>query len=63
MSIQESIKIVPQGEIAVVEFDLVGEKVNKFSTPVMMRFKEVLEELNNKYEICIYTGYTVEEIK
>ncbi len=24
--------------------------------------KEVLEELNNKYEICIYTGYTVEEI-
>lgn len=73
MSIQESIKIVPQGEIAVVEFDLVGEKVNKFSTPVMMRFKEVLEELkkssykavifkSNKAKIYI-AGADIEEIK
>ena len=29
MSIQESIRIVPQGDVAVVEFDLVGEKVNE----------------------------------
>ncbi len=73
MSIQESIKIVPQGEVAVVEFDLVGEKVNKFSTPVMMRLKEVLEELkkssykavifkSNKPKIFI-AGADIEEIK
>lgn len=73
MSIQESIKIVPQGEIAVVEFDLVGEKVNKFSTPVMMRLKEVVQELarssykavifkSNKPKIFI-AGADIEEIK
>ncbi|HEX7673848.1 MAG TPA: 3-hydroxyacyl-CoA dehydrogenase NAD-binding domain-containing protein [Bdellovibrio sp.] len=73
MSIQESIKIVPQGDVAVVEFDLVGEKVNKFSTPVMMRFKEVLEDLkkssykavifkSNKPKIFI-AGADIEEIK
>ncbi|MDG0818215.1 3-hydroxyacyl-CoA dehydrogenase NAD-binding domain-containing protein [Bdellovibrio svalbardensis] len=73
MSIQESIKIVPQGDVAVVEFDLVGEKVNKFSTPVMTRLKEVLEELkkssykavifkSNKPKIFI-AGADIEEIK
>lgn len=73
MSIKESLKIVPQGDIAVVEFDLAGEKVNKFSTPVMMRLKEVLEELNkssykavifksNKAKIFI-AGADIEEIQ
>lgn len=73
MSIQESIKIVPRGDVAVVEFDLVNEKVNKFSTPVMMRLKEVLEELkkssfkavifkSNKNKIFI-AGADIEEIK
>ncbi len=73
MSIQESIKIVPQGDVAVVEFDLVGEKVNKFSTPVMTRLKEVLEDLkkssykavifkSNKPKIFI-AGADIEEIK
>ncbi len=73
MSIQESIKIVPQGEIAIVEFDLIGEKVNKFSTPVMMRLKEVLQEIarssykavifkSNKNKIFI-AGADIEEIK
>lgn len=73
MSIQESIRIVPQGDVAVVEFDLVGEKVNKFSTPVMMRLKEVLEELkkssfkavifkSNKNKVFI-AGADIEEIK
>ncbi|QDK37659.1 3-hydroxyacyl-CoA dehydrogenase NAD-binding domain-containing protein [Bdellovibrio sp. NC01] len=73
MSIQESIRIVPQGDVAVVEFDLVGEKVNKFSTPVMMRLKEVLEDLkkssykavifkSNKPKIFI-AGADIEEIK
>lgn len=45
MSIQESIKVNTSGEVAIVEFDLIGEKVNKFSTPVMMRLQEVLGEL------------------
>lgn len=73
MSIQESIRIVPQGEIAVVVFDLVGEKVNKFSTPVMMRLKEVLEELaKSSYKAVVFksakakifiAGADIEEIK
>jgi 3-hydroxyacyl-CoA dehydrogenase/enoyl-CoA hydratase/3-hydroxybutyryl-CoA epimerase len=73
MSIQESIKIVPQGDIAVVEFDLYGEKVNKLSTPVMLRLKEVIQELarssykavifkSNKNKIFI-AGADIEEIK
>lgn len=73
MSTNESIKIVPQGEIAIVEFDLVGEKVNKLSTPVMLRLKEVTEELkkssfkavifkSNKPKIFI-AGADIEEIK
>jgi 3-hydroxyacyl-CoA dehydrogenase/enoyl-CoA hydratase/3-hydroxybutyryl-CoA epimerase len=45
MSIQESLKIVPRGDIALLEFDLVGEKVNKLSSPVFFRLREVIEEL------------------
>ena len=73
MSIQESIKIVPKGEVAVVEFDLVGEKVNKLSSPVMFRLKEVVEELKrSKYKAVILisrkpkifiAGADIEEIK
>lgn len=73
MSIQESIKIVPKGEVAIVEFDLVGEKVNKLSSPVMMRLKEILEELrksnfkavvfkSNKSKIFI-AGADIDEIR
>jgi 3-hydroxyacyl-CoA dehydrogenase/enoyl-CoA hydratase/3-hydroxybutyryl-CoA epimerase len=46
MSIQESIRIVAKGDVALIEWDLFGEKVNKLSTPVMTRFKEVLEEIS-----------------
>lgn len=46
MSIQESIRITPRGDVALVEWDLLGEKVNKMSTPVMMRLRDVLEELS-----------------
>jgi len=73
MSMQESIRIVPQGEIAVVEFDLAGEKVNKFSTPVMLRLKDVLTELGKSaYKAVIFVskknkifiaGADIEEIK
>lgn len=73
MSIQESIKIVPRGEIALVEFDLFGEKVNKLSTPVMTRLKEVLDELGRSpYKVAVLisrkpgifiAGADIEEIK
>lgn len=46
MSIQESLRIVPHGDIALLEWDLVGEKVNKLSSPVMVRLKEVVQELS-----------------
>lgn len=73
MSIQESIRIVPKGEVAVVEFDLIGERVNKLSSPVMARFKEVVDELrSSSYKAVILTsrkpkifiaGADIEEIK
>lgn len=73
MSIQESIRIVPKGEVALVEWDLVGEKVNKLSTPVMARFREVVAELgksNYKAVVMIsrksnifIAGADIEEIR
>lgn len=73
MSIQESIRINSSGDIAVVEFDLVGEKVNKLSTPVMMRLQEVVGELRTSaYKAVIFksskpkifiAGADIEEIK
>lgn len=73
MSIHESLKIVPQGDIAILEFDLVGEKVNKLSTPVMTRLREVLDEVRkSSYKVLVITskkpkifiaGADIEEIK
>nr|HMN69709.1 enoyl-CoA hydratase-related protein [Bdellovibrionales bacterium] len=73
MSIQESLRIVPKGEIALLEWDLVGEKVNKLSTPVMARLKEVVEELGrSNYKAVILVsrkskifiaGADIDEIK
>ncbi|MFN7824882.1 MAG: 3-hydroxyacyl-CoA dehydrogenase NAD-binding domain-containing protein [Pseudobdellovibrionaceae bacterium] len=73
MSFQESIKIIPQGDVAVVEFDLVGEKVNKWNTPMMVRLKEVLGELKKStYKAAIFVskkpkifvaGADIDEIK
>jgi 3-hydroxyacyl-CoA dehydrogenase/enoyl-CoA hydratase/3-hydroxybutyryl-CoA epimerase len=77
MSIQESIRIVSRtvtgGEIALVELDLVGEKVNKLSSPVMTRLKEVVGELSqSNYKAAIFisrkpnifvAGADIEEIK
>lgn len=73
MSIQESIRIVAKGDVALMEWDLVGDKVNKLSAPVMARFKEVVEELgrsNFKAVVMIsrksnifIAGADIEEIK
>lgn len=70
---KDSIKIIPKGEIAVVEFDMQGEKVNKFNTPMMTRLQEVIRELksssfkavifkSNKNKIFI-AGADIDEIK
>lgn len=77
MSIQESIKIIPQstpaGDVAIVEFDMVGEKVNKLNTPMMTRLREVIRELaKSKYKAVIFksnkpkifiAGADIDEIK
>lgn len=73
MSIQESIQLKVRNDVAYVEFDLIGEKVNKFSTAVMMRFKEVIAELKvSKYKAVVLVskkpsifiaGADIEEIK
>src|SRR5882762_7564693 len=73
MSIQESVRIVPKGDVAFVEFDLIGEKVNKLSSPVLTRFRELVGELktssykavvliSRKQKIFI-AGADIEEIK
>lgn len=71
--LKESISVTRDGEIAVVTFDLPNEKVNKFSTPVMMRLREVTEELKSGgYKAAVFfsakskiyiAGADIEEIK
>ncbi len=74
MSVQESLRIVEKSkEIAFVEFDLIGEKVNKLSTPVMRRLEEVIKELkSSSYKAVVFisrkprifiAGADIEEIK
>ena len=45
MSIQESLKITDKDGIALLEWDHIGESANKLSTPIMTRFREILEEI------------------
>lgn len=69
----ESVTISGDGDIAVVTFDLPGEKANKFSTPVMLRLKEVIEEIGrSSYKAVVFfsgkekiyiAGADIEEIK
>ncbi len=73
MSILESIRIVDKGDVGLVEWDLVGEKVNKLSSPVMARLKEVVEELNrSQFKAVVFisrkpkifiAGADIDEIK
>ena len=73
MSIQESIRWKDVDGVAVVEMDLIGEKVNKLSSPVMVRLDEVIKEIasssvkamvliSRKPNIFI-AGADIEEIK
>lgn len=71
--LKEAFTIQADGDIAVVTFDIPNEKVNKFSTPVMLRLREVLEELNRgPYKAAVFfsgkskiyiAGADIEEIK
>ena len=64
MSIQESIRIDARGDIAIVEFDMVGEKVNKFDTPMMIRLREVIAELRkSRYKAVIFKSNKPKELK
>lgn len=73
MSVQESIRLTYEGELALVDFDLYGEKVNKLNTPIMMRLKEVLEEVRtskaralifrSKKNKIFIAGADIDEIK
>lgn len=74
---QDNVKIIPQnygfGEVAILEFDLQGEKVNKLSTPVMKNLKDCLQTLaKSQYKAVIIrsakpkifiAGADIEEIK
>ena len=44
-------RIEREGDLAVVWFDLPGEKVNKFSSTVMLEFSEVVAELERSPEL------------
>lgn len=63
MSMEQSLKVVSKnlegvGTVAVLELDLVGEKVNKLSTPVMLRMKELLQEVarNSAFKALVITS-------
>ena len=44
-------RIERDGDLAIVWFDLPGEKVNKFSSTVMMEFARVVDELERSTDI------------
>ncbi|MFN8790452.1 MAG: 3-hydroxyacyl-CoA dehydrogenase NAD-binding domain-containing protein [Bdellovibrionales bacterium] len=62
MSMQHSLKIAPRnlegvGSVAYLEFDLAGEKVNKLSTPVMLRLREALQEVaRGSYKAAVFVS-------
>lgn len=70
-------KIVPQntkaGEVAILEFDLPGEKVNKFNTTTMTELRSVIQQLSKSaYKAVVITskkskiyiaGADIDEIK
>ena len=53
MDMKKSITLRVENKIGWLELDLEGEKINKFSTPVMHRIKEVLEEIKSNQEIKV----------
>ncbi len=72
-NMSDSIRIKNLGEVGLVEFDMVGEKVNKFNTPMMERLREVIAELKkSSYKSVVFisrkpkifiAGADIQEIK
>ncbi len=52
-SMKDSVFLKVKDQIGWLMLDLQGEKVNKFSSPVVLRFQEVLEEIKNNSEIKV----------
>ncbi len=50
---KKSVALRVDKQIGWLELDLQGEKVNKFSEPVLIRFKEVLEEIKANGDIKV----------
>lgn len=48
---KNAFRIEREGDLAVIWFDLPGEKVNKFSSSVMMEFAKVVEEMETSADI------------
>src|SRR3954469_13943895 len=44
-------RIEREGDLAIIWFDLPGEKVNKFSSTVMMEFSRIVDELERSADI------------
>lgn len=69
----KAFSVLEKNGVAHVTFDLPGEKVNKFSTPVMMEFKALIEKLKtSNYKFVVFksakskifiAGADIEEIK
>jgi 3-hydroxyacyl-CoA dehydrogenase / enoyl-CoA hydratase / 3-hydroxybutyryl-CoA epimerase len=63
MSVNESLKIIPLqvegvGTVAQVTFDLKDSSANKLSTPIMLRLRELLQEIdrNSQYKAVVFTS-------
>lgn len=53
-NMEDGLNLVPKGDIALIEWDLTDEKVNKLSTPVMEKFQKILNELKtSQYKIAV----------
>lgn len=73
IDMNQSIRIISKGPIALVELDQQGSKVNKWSTPMMQRLQNVIVELqSSKYEAVVFisrkpkifvAGADIDEIK
>ncbi|MBK9294143.1 MAG: enoyl-CoA hydratase/isomerase family protein [Oligoflexia bacterium] len=69
----EAVRLRPDGDIAWIEFDLPGEKVNKLTSKVLVRLLNIIEELSqSKYKAVVliskknnnfFAGADIEEIK
>ena len=49
------LRVIDRGDVAWIEWDLPGEKVNKLSTPVMVRLEALLGGLKaSKYKVAVF---------